>query len=166
MKRLVHHDMDIMCMAKLMSEYADKSITGEFGKFIYFSQAQHAVGPRIKFFGGGNNLSTQGAPSLEFNFHGIGKIIGDVKQFPNIQNKKYMKNVYDFVDRFRPLLLLTWYNHLDEGLLQKYFEGSISWKRLMQSTNVPELVKCPNQDLETLHELCLKYNLYNFPSRR
>lgn len=166
MKRLIHYDMDIMCMAKLSDKYADTSITGDFGKFIYFSKAQHSVGPRIKFYGGGNNLSTRGAPSLEFNINGVGKIIGDKKIHPNINNTEYVNKVISFVNKFRPLLLLTWYNHMEEDDLQKYFEGSLSWKRLMQSTNIPELVKCPNQDLETLHELCLRYNLYNFPARR
>ena len=166
MKRLVYQDMDIMCMAKLSEKYADHSITGDFGNFIYFSKAQHSVGPRVKFYGGGNNLSTKGLPSLEFNVNGVGKVIGDRKLYPNIDDEEYMTKVRGFVDKFRSLLLLIWYNWMEEDDLQHYLEGKLSWKRLMQSTGIPELTKCKNGNMEQLHKLCLQCGLYNFPNLR
>ena len=153
---------DILCMAKLSSKYADKSITGEFGESIYFSKAQHSTSPRIKFYGGGKSYSSKDFPTLTFSIHGVGNIIGDKKNNPYLSDENYVNNVKSFVSRFLPLLLLTWYYKMDEADLQKYFEGTCSWKSLINSTNISELISCPNGDMEQLHEICLANNLYNF----
>ena len=39
-------------MSKLTARNADKSICGDFGTMIYFSEVQAGHGPRIKFDGG------------------------------------------------------------------------------------------------------------------
>ena len=153
---------DILCMAKLSSKYADKSITGEFGDSIYFSKAQHSTGPRIKFYSGGKSHSSRDFPSLTFSVQGVGNIIGDEKNNPYLSDKEYVDNVKAFVHRFLPLLLLTWYYRLDEADLQKYFEGTCSWKSLLSSTEINELTSCPNGDIEQLHEICLANDLYTF----
>ena len=76
--------------------------------------------------------------------------------------REYVENVKSFVHKFLPLLLLTWYYRLDEADLQKYFEGTCSWKSLLSSTEISALTSCPNGDIEQLHEICLANDLYTF----
>ena len=169
MKPYIKQD-PIFAMAKLTDKYADKSITGEFGKFIYFSKALHSVGPRIKFYGGPTNVNTNDSPSFTFDENGAGEIIGDPKIYPNIKNKTYVNNVRTFINKFYPLLLLVWYGYIDEADLNHYFEGDLDWSVLLSYSEIPhdcilnDLETC--KDVEEVNQYCKKHNLYTFPSRR
>lgn len=167
MYRVINSTEDIFAMAKLSAKYADKSITGEFGDFIYFSRAQHTAGPRIKFNDGGDLKGTLNAPSLTFDSTGPKDIIGDVKKYPLLKQTMYINTVRNFVDAFKSLFLLVWYGYLDESDLQKYFEGSLKWDKLISFIEFPDDVVFDTcESLEDLEKICIKNNLYTFPSRR
>lgn len=171
MKRVIKQQDDIHCMSKLTESYADKSIVGDFGKFIYFSESQHSSGPRIIFYGGSEN-NTNDSPTMTFDYTGPKNIIyeGKKKDYPNLNDDSYVEKVKNFVDKFLPYLLLTWYRYLGEEHLLKYFEGGISLEDLMDKIDVSddELNKKIRsiKDRDELHKFCLEHDLYNFISRR
>lgn len=167
MLRVIRSSENILAMSKLSEKYADKSITGDFGKFIYFSAAQHSVGPRIKFYGGSNDTSTRNSPAMSFTKDGASSIIGDPKKYPLINKDSYVQKIETFVNKFTPLLLLVWYGHLDEADLQKYFEGSLKWDKLMSYIEVPEDVPAVScKSISELDEFCIGHDLYTFARRR
>lgn len=164
-------ESDNLCeMAKLMTDFADKSICGDFGKFIYFSQSLDSHGPRIKFYGGTKETgTTRKAPTMSFTNDGDKELIlqpwMNKKNCPNAFDDNYIENVENFIDKLLPILLLVWYEKLDEGFSQKYFEGFISLKDLLRTSDFdPDIVTSMMNivDMNELHEFCKKNNLYKF----
>lgn len=72
MINLVYEDkQSLFEMAKLIQDYADESLCGDFGEFIYFSPSLDSHGPRVKFYGGTKETSTtRKAPTLAFTNNG------------------------------------------------------------------------------------------------
>lgn len=158
-------------MAKLTSRYADESLCGDFGEFIYFSPCLDSHGPRVKFYGGTKETSTtRNAPSLSFTNKGeTGLVLADwmnKKNCPNAFDQKYVDKVDSFVQKTLPLLLLVWYGKLDEADTLEFFKGNISLKELLsyctdiESKHLNNIKKFTT--LKNLHEYCLANNLYAF----
>lgn len=162
---------DIICeMAKLIPDYADESLCGDFGDFIYFSSSLDSHCPRVKFYGGTKETSTtRNAPSLAFTDEGKTEVRVaqwmNKKNCPNAFNQEYVEKVEKFVNKLLPILLLVWYGKLDEGFAQKYFEGFISLKDLLRTTDVNSDIVANMMnivDMKELHKFCKKNNLYKF----
>lgn len=173
MKKMIRSTEDIFCMAKLSDKYADMNLVGYFDKFIYFSQSQHSVGPRIKFYGGTKaSINSRNAPALTFDKTGPKDVICEQSKSdaPNAYDKDYIEILCKFVNKFLPLLLLVWYEYLDEADLLEYFNGHISWNEIINDVDVMD--DDLNQSIHSLkntkelHEFCLNNNLYDFFSRR
>ena len=158
-------------MARLNAEYADKTICGEIPLFIYFSPCQSGHSPRVKFYGGTKQTSTtRTAPSMSFDKDGAGKIIlekwMDKKICPNAYDKEVINQVATFVNKFKSILLLTWFEKVDEAQPLRYFEGRMSWRDLLDRVEIEEetikkeFIKC--NGVHTLHEFCIKHDLYEF----
>lgn len=161
----------ILEMAKLVPDYADESLCGDFGDFVYFSPCLDAHGPRVKFYGGTKETSTtRNAPSLAFTNTGETTVEVanwmDKKNCPNAFNAKYVQKVHNFIQRTLPILLLVWYFKIDEARALKYFEGAISLEKLLTYlTDIDEKHIKNIQKLTTLndiHKYCIDNNVYTF----
>lgn len=156
-------------MAKLMKDYAKDDIA-DFGDFIYFSQSNSSHGPRIKFSGGTKQTyKTSDAPTMSFTVDGVTELELQPwmtkKNCPNAFDKSYVDKVTNFVHTMLPVLLLTWFEKLDEGYTLKYFEGNLNLQALLNKCDVDYDIKrqlTSVNDLEELHIICKKLNLYKF----
>lgn len=170
MMRILHEDT-ILEMAKLVPEFADESLCGDFGEFIYFSPCLDSHGPRIKFYGGTKETSTtRNAPSLAFT--NTGETTVEIAQWmnkkncPNAFDKKYVAKIHNFVQRTLPILLLVWYEKLDEAWALEFFKGNVKFKKLLESlcdldADIESTVKS-SKNLKDLHKVCLENNVYKF----
>ena len=159
---------DLLHMSKLISKYADSSITGDFGEIIYFSDNQCQHGPRVKFYGGTKEtMYTDKSPSLMFNDKEVCEVVlenwHNKQNCPNGYDSQYIQKVKNFVNNQLPLLLLVWYRKLDEADLLQYFQGRTNYSSIISLIEVTnkqseELTLCKNNN--ELHQFCLKYNLY------
>lgn len=158
-------------MTKLLSDYADEELCGDIGDYIYFSPSLDAHGPRVKFYGGTKETSsTRNAPSLAFTNDGVTELKlaswMNKKNCPNAFSDEYVNKVSNFINRVLPILLLVWYNKLDEGRALKYFEGAISMRKLLSYCEDIDLEiknKMMNAvTLNNLHRICKENNLYSF----
>jgi hypothetical protein len=156
-------------MSKLISQLADKSL-GDIGKFIYFSPSLDAHGPRIKFYGGTSETSsTRNAPSMKFDTNGNTEVAVvqwmNKKNCPNAFDKEYIAKVDNFVKKTYPVLLLVWFEKLDEAWALEYFKGNISLIELMNHLEIDEDI-IDNfftvDNINDLDVLCKNYNLYKF----
>ncbi len=168
---LIESETSLCEMAKLVDKLANLSVTGDIPKFIYFSQSLLGHGPRIKFYGGTKLTgTTQKAPTYSFGVNGPEKLIlqpwMNPSNCPNGFDNKVLTLVKEFIEKHLALLLLTWFEKLDEAYLLHYFEGFISFADLLSfidcgdSSIEEKLQKC--RDEKELHELCKKLNLYQF----
>lgn len=168
MIQLIKED-SFMEMAKLIPDYADELLCGDFGDFIYFSPKLHPAGPRVKFYGGTKETSTtRKAPTLAFTNTGETTLElanwMNKKNCPNAFDSEYVEKVHNFVNRLLPILLLVWYGKLDEARALKYFEGAITLTKLLtylreiSENHIKYLRTC--ETLDQIQEYCLKNNLY------
>ena len=168
MKILVKKQEDILCMAKLTSKYADKSITGVIHDFVYFSNCNQSHEPRIKFYGGtSHTMSTKNAPSMSFGISGEPELViydwMNKKNCPYAFDKQVIEDIRYFIIKNRPILLLVWFRKLNEEDALHYFEGTLNWEELVdcigwKDNQIEHICKTMDQ----LHEQCLKYNMYQF----
>ena len=158
-------------MAKLLPDQADKNITGDLDVYIYFSVCQDAHGPRIKFDGGTKETSnTHKAPSYTFSVDGPGNVLlqnwMNKKNTPNAFNKNILNNVSNFINTTLPILLLTWFEKLDEGYALWYLQGILKFedmlKRIILNDEILENEILKVKDLKELHDFCKRSNLYTF----
>ena len=167
---LIEEDM-ILEMAKLIPDYADESLCGDFGEFIYFSPCLDTHGPRVKFYGGTPETSTtRNAPSLAFTNSGVTSLRLQPwmtkKKCPNAYDADYVSKIENFVHNTLPILLLVWYYKLDEARALKFFEGSIDLTKLLSyCTNIDENIINNVRSCKTLSELqnvCINNDVYKF----
>lgn len=158
-------------MAKLTADYADESLCGDFSDFIYFSPSLDAHGPRVKFYGGTKETSTtRNAPTLAFTNNGETSLrLADwmnKKNCPNAFNDEYVKKIDTFINKFLPILLLVWYNKLDEAHALKFFEGQLSRNDLLKKcSDVDKNIindMCNSSSMKKVHKICVENNLYAF----
>lgn len=169
MMRILHEDT-ILEMSKLTADYADESLCGDFGEFIYFSPSLDAHGPRVKFYGGTKETSTiRNAPSLAFTNNGETTIEiaqwMNKKNCPNAFDMKYVAKINNFIQRTLPVLLLVWYYKLDESHALKFFEGGITLKNMLSHVENIEsgLDDIKNaKSISDLHKICTENNVYRF----
>ena len=167
---LIENEAEIFEMSKVSDKYAKQSITGKIPGFIYFSPVLDSHGPRIKFYGGTNQTNiTRNAPTYEFGVDGPQNLKlyswMDKDNCPNAFNPECIKQVQDFINNHLALLLLTWFNHVDESDVLQYFYGQINFKELlsniMTSTeNKEKISKCRTE--KELYIVCKELDLYKF----
>jgi hypothetical protein len=157
-------------MTKLIRKYASRSITGDFGDIIYFSEGRMSYDSKIKFYGGTSETAyTDKSPALLFDQNGAGKV--EIKDWmnkencPNAFDTNYVKIIKDFVNKQLSLLLLVWFRKLDESDVLEYFNGKVAYDCLLQTIEISQKIKnelllCKNN--QELHQFCIKYQLYNF----
>lgn len=173
MKRVISSKQQpIFSMSKLRNDLASLDRTGDIPEFIYFSEALAGHGPRVKFYGGTKATSrTTDCPSMLISKeHGADRVEilswHNKKNCPNAWDERVLDMVSGFVDRNLPLLLLVWFQKLDESYLLKYFEGAWSWKYLLNRlTDIPEDIKniaIDSQSVVELHQICSENRLYVF----
>lgn len=153
-------------MAKLTKKRANP-IYGDIGEFIYFSKKNSSHGPRIKFYGGtADTSSTNDAPSMKFDKEGNTELeLADwmtKKTCPNAFNKKYVANISKFIKTVYPILLLVWFDKLDESEALLYFQKHIPFSELLESIDFGDIdVDIEKiQTIEDLDTICKEYNLY------
>ena len=164
MKRLIRTSEDIFAMSKIVNKYAIKDIINDIGEFVYFSPCLASHGPRIKFYGGTKETSsTKDSPTLAYDLDGNCEVeIADwmnKKNCPNAFDSKYVAKLERFVKKYKAILLLVWFNHLDESDALAYFHNQISFEELLNDCefDLPEVA-----DVSELDEYCKKANLYQF----
>ena len=145
-------------------------MVGDIGKFIYFSPALDSHGPRIKFYGGTKETSTtRNAPSYSFGKSGAESVIlqpwMNKKNCPNGYESSYISKVETFINKFLPILLLVWFEHLDESPALLYLQGHLSFDTLLNRIEVEDEVKSEIlncQSIQDLDVICRRYKLYQF----
>ena len=171
MEWVVESSENIEAMSKLRYKYADKKLFDEnFGEFIYFSPVLDSHGPRVKFYGGSARTNTtRTAPSLSFSVDGVQKVIlqnwMNKDNCPNAYDKSFLDPLIRMVNNIRPILLLVWFLKLDEADSLHYFEGDCKFEDLIKEIDADDEVKaeiCKCKNMNELHEVCKKYNLYSF----
>ena len=165
MKILITASEEIFGMSKIVKKYAIPEIVNLIGKFVYFSTSNSSHGPRIKFYGGTKATSTtRNAPSLAFTTDGECTIEldswMDKKNCPNVYNQNYIDNLEKFVKLCLPVLLLVWFEHLDEADALEYFHGNIPFEELLTDIdyNVPTTIN----NLNELDQYCRDNDYYKF----
>lgn len=169
MKRVIISSVDdIFAMAKIVESKADISRTGEIHDFIYFSECTSSHGPRIKFYGGTSATSTtKTAPSMSFGVNEQPKVIlqswMNKRNCPRAYDKSIIRDLKDFIEKTKPILLLVWFKRIEETDAQDYFHGYIGWDELLSGACLgnriePDTIK----SLKELNDVCMKYNLYRF----
>lgn len=170
------HDVEdksyaILEMSKLVPHKANKNNCGDLDVFVYFSPCLDSHGPRVKFFGGTKETnSTRNSPSLTFGINGAEKVLIQSwmtkKNCPNAYNEKIINNVKQFVNKTLPILLLVWFEKLDESDALDYFQGKYTFDELLfYITDTTEEVKnelLKAKDLNDLHDRCKRFCMYSF----
>ena len=164
MKRYIHEAEDIFAMSKIVKKYAISDIVNDIGQYIYFSESNSSHGPRIKFYGGTKETSsTKDAPALAFDENGNCTLIlqdwMNKKNCPNAFDDNYLDGITSFISRYKSILLLVWFKHLDEGDALAYFHGQINLEELIDD------IDYHLKDILSLTELdqyCLDNHLYVF----
>lgn len=161
----------ILEMSKLLPHKANKNNCGDLNVFVYFSSCLDSHGPRVKFFGGSKETnSTRNSPTLTFGLNGAEKVLTrswmNKKNCPYAYNEKIINNVKQFVNKTLPILLLVWFEKLDESDALDYFQGSYDFNKLLSFINeLDDLTKqelLKSKDLNDLHDKCKRYNVYTF----
>ena len=163
--RVIDESENIFEMSKLIKPQASKDF-GDFGEFIYFSPCLDSHGPRIKFYGGTKETSTtRKAPTMKFTKTGDTEVevyqCMNKKNCPNAFDATYTDKVHKFIQKTLPILLLVWFEKLDEAWALEYFKGNISLKELLtyvDGINNTTFITT----LTELHKYCVEQNLYKF----
>ena len=169
-EEIVEED-ELFEMAKLTKDRAKVAITGEIPELIYFSNRQGKHGPRVKFYGGSKETYyTDDAPSYTFGVDGPGRVELQSRKM----NKKNCKNAFDpeclqqvrdFIQNHLALLLLTWFNKIDDSEVLLYFQGYISFEELLKKIDVAEDLKDKILSCKTEKDLYIcgkELDLYKF----
>lgn len=170
--RVINESENILEMSKLIKPQADKSL-GDFGEFIYFSPCLDSHGPRIKFYGGTKATSTtRKSPTMKFTKTGETDVEiyqwMDKKNCPNAFDSEYTNKVHNFIQKTLPILLLVWFEKLDEAWALEYFKGNINLKKLItyiidiDDKHINNINNIEPLTLTKLHKYCLDNNLYKF----
>lgn len=168
MRLFINESEPLYEMSKLTKKYASAEC-GDFGEFIYFSPKICQHGPRVKFYGGTKETSnTRNAPTMKFDNDGNTEL-GDLgnlnkKNCPNAFDSKYLKKVSDFIKKMLPILLLVWYDKMDEADALAYFHGNLSLPDLIDSvdikdSNILNQLK-ESKNIYALHRNCKQLGLY------
>ena len=83
--------------------------------------------------------------------------VGSAKQ--SIVDDNYLDGITSFISRYKSILLLVWFKHLDEGDALAYFHGQINLEELIDD------IDYHLKDILSLTELdqyCLDNHLYVF----
>ena len=165
MKRLVRASEDIFAMSKIVDKYAIDDVAANLKRFIYFSECNASHGPRIKFYGGSKETSsTKDAPTLAYDVSGNCTVeladLMDKKNCPNAFDDAYLTKLEWFINKYKPILLLVWFKHLDEADALAYFHGQISLDELIDDVDyrIPQNIR----DLLQLDSYCRANDLYIF----
>lgn len=159
-----------MSMTTLNEKFADISRVGHIDKFIYFSECNSSHGPRIKFYGGSERTErTKDAPTFAFSPEGAAdspllQPWMNKQNCPNAFDNDKIKSIKNFINNNLPILLLVWYNHLNQSYALKYFEGSFSFEDLLDEVRSKEDIM-DIMDCETMEDLdiyCRQHELYWF----
>lgn len=169
--QLLNESEELFEMAKIMPEFAnDKNCGGKLDVYIYFSTCKAGHSPRVKFFGGTKETkNSDKAPTFTFDSNGAGEIIlqpwMNKKTCPNAFNKSIINNVKKFINATLPILLMVWFDRLDESYALKYFEGSFDLNTLINKVDAEDYVKTEllkANNLNELHDMCKRFCMYNF----
>lgn len=163
-------ETEIFEMVKLTDELANKAITGVIPGFIYFSPVLDGHGPRIKFYGGTKETgSTKKAPSYTFGVEGPLVLKKqpwmNKSNCPNAYDDKCLEQVRKFIENHLALLLLTWFERLDEALVLSYFEGHYKFADLISRIDATveqkeKIMQCGSE--KELYVVCKELDLYDF----
>lgn len=161
----------ILEMSKLVPHKANKNNCGNLDVFVYFSPCLDSHGPRVKFFGGTKETnSTRNSPSLTFGINGAEKVLlqkwMNKKNCPNAFDETIINNVKQFVNKTLPILLLVWFEKLDESDALDYFQGIYTFDKLLtcivDTTDEVKIELLKSKNLDELHDACKRFCMYSF----
>jgi len=159
---------DQLCV--LQATNADTERTGRFQGYIAFGDwTDDDEGICVRFHGGtpfSGHLDH--APVMHFDIYGDCKFALSMwmnkHNCPNLYDEEYISQITAFIQRNLPILYLVYDRYLDKEDALAYFEGKISYEKLLSSVyRIAEelytgLLTCQNN--AQLHEFCVLEGLY------
>ena len=131
--------------------------------FVYVSHSDRGHGPCLEFNGGTSETNkSRTAPTLAFDNNGNCKVITqlwmDRKNCPNAFDHTVVSNLSKFVNAVLPLLLLMWYERIDEAAVVEYLVQVESFEDVVSEIEAPSNVTT----MKELDKYCRENNLYSF----
>lgn len=163
MKRVVRCHDNVFGMSRVRTKYSRPEIRNLIPGFVYVSSVESGHGPRVKFDGGTSETNKKDTcPSMEFDSNGNCQVVLQSwmtrKNCPNAFSPQVVSNVKEFVRIELPVLLLMWFEHLDEATAYNYLQGFVDLDDIVEELKAPENISSLNQ----LDEYCRMKNLYSF----
>lgn len=163
MKRLVKHKENLFGMSTIRSKNAIPEAKKLIPQFIYISSVDGNHGPRLKFSGGSSETDrSKTAPTMAFDNNGDCSLVlqkwMNKSNCPNAFDASVISGLKRFVKTFLPVLLLTWYERIDEGIAVEYMIAVSDLREIVEqvsdATNIRNLI-----DLDSY---CRQNGLYSF----
>lgn len=159
---------DQLCV--LQATNADTERTGRFQGYIAFGDwTDNDEGICVRFHGGtpfSGHLDH--APVMHFDIYGDCKFALSMwmnkHNCPNLYDEEYISQITAFIQRNLPILYLVYDRYLDKEDALAYFEGKISYEKLLSSVyRIAEelyagLLTCQNN--AQLHIFCVQHQIY------
>ena len=161
MKRVLKEDVFGMSMVR--AKHVREDVKQYIPVFVYVSHSDRGHGPRLKFNGGTSETNkSRTAPTLAFDNNGNCKFITqswmDKKNCPNAFDRTVVSNLSKFVNAVLPLLLLMWYERIDEAAVVEYLVQVESFEDVVSEIGAPPEVTT----MKELDKYCRENNLYSF----
>ena len=161
MKRVLKEDVFGMSMVR--AKHVREDVKSYIPVFVYVSHSDGGHGPRLKFNGGTSETNkSRTAPTLAFDNNGNCKVVTqswmDKKNCPNAFDRTVVSNLSKFVNAVLPLLLLMWYERIDEAAVVEYLVQVESFEDVVSEIGVPSNVTT----MKELDKYCRENNLYSF----
>ena len=161
MKRYVKSTEDVFGMFKIRTKHCLPELKPLIPTFIYVSSKEASHGPRVKFAGGtakSNGKFT--CPSMSFDKEGNCKLelhsYMTPKEYPNCYDSDVLNRVEAFIKKSLPILLLMWFEVVDESTCYNYLQGIDPLSDVIEELGAPSSITT----LQQLDVYCREHNLY------
>lgn len=161
MKRYLRDD--VFGMSRVRTKYCRPELKKLIPGFIYVSSKEASHGPRVKFDGGTKETNKKGTcPSMAFDKDGNCKVLlqpwMNKDNCPNGYDNDTVNKVKTFVNMELPVLLLMWFERVDEATAYNYLQGFVDFEELVEEAGIPSSVT----NMKELDEYCRQNDLYSF----
>ena len=160
MKRLVE---DVFGMSMVRTRHLRPELKQYVPTFVYISHSDGGHGPRLKFNGGTSETNkSRTAPTLKFDSGGNCQVVTqkcmNKQNCPNAYDSNVVNGLSKFINLTLPLLLLLWYDRIDEASVVEYLVQVESFEEFLGEYNFPYSIK----SMKELDTYCRKNNMYSF----
>lgn len=135
--------------------------------YIYYAQSDGSLYSRIRFRVNSFKEHTLELPEIYFTYEGFKYIKYDLNmtkdKYPEMFDEELINELIDFVNKYKCLFLLIWFEILEENSLIDYYFKRITLFDIINELSVKrkikkEIIKC--KTLNELDEMCKKYFIY------